>query len=546
MWLATIDSKLGINETSKLYDFNKIPDEQFKKNFDYEMYLINQLPINYLRLGTELFANLVDSSGSYKLDRLDYAVETALNAGLKVIMPFFAYSVTNMNYVDEIGALKNLILNVIKRYSGKGIVYEAINETQNGGIYWFGLDFESTTVRKDIAALNEFYAKCVWEYDPTAKFIAGDFPWVIDKTYKRINESISDGVLKIPRATSASYHPYIPGRPELMLEDYRHQDLIQQIKKEGLQVSATEFGFASILDSTDTSHFGPSGYFAGRYDSETQSKYLIRQTLLMDMQGFDKIILFTADNTDKPWTIVPNFYTSGAWNGTKYHLTVQGQAFKSFFECLIGYEFLRREKSDRDIYALRYVSSGKSDLIVAWSTDNKREKIYNDGNNTLVLSDMPQIFVASENFTTNFWSGVNFTQLDASSSFSFSNFNNSIASNFAIFDRGFNDICMGLKNNFGLSISTQSFDLNIPEYRYIRIWANRNFSIARLKLSRLENIFNQYTFLSIDKDIFTAETPEIQLGFDVKLVENVNDFFENAKAELDTFAEKINSLIEEG
>lgn len=538
--MATIDSKLGINETSGLYDFNKVSDEDFKKNFDYEMYLINQLPINYLRLGTELYANLVDSSGSYKLDRIDYAVSTALNAGLKVIMPFFAYSVSNMSYVDEMGALKKLILNVIKRYSGKGIVYEAINEAQNGGDYWFEQDFESS--RADIITLNEFLANSVWEYDPTAKFIAGDFPWVNDlSSYKKINESISDGILKMPRATSASYHPYIPGKPELMLEDYRHQDLIQQIKNEGLQVSATEFGFAGIIDPKY--NYGYAGYFAGKYDSETQSKYLIRQTLLMDMQGFDKIVLFTGDNTDRPWTIVPNIWDSGAWNGTKYHLTDPGQAFKSFFECLIGYEFLRREKSDSDIYALRYVSSGKSDLIVAWSTNNKQEKIYNDGKNTLVLSGMPQIFVASENFTTNFWNGVNFTQLDVSSSFS--NFNNSIASNFAIFDRGFNDICMGLKNNFGLSISTQSFDLNIPEYRDTRTWVNRNFIIARLKISRLENIFNQYTFLSIDKDMLTAETPEMQLEFNAKLVDDVNAFFENANVEFDAFAEKINSLIEE-
>lgn len=347
--MAAITDKLGVN-TWGMY-FNGGDHETFKANVDYDFEMMNQLPINWVRLGTTYVDSLVTAEG-FDWSRLDYAVAKAKIIGLKVIIPvwFVTDGLTNKLNVDYQQALtdwRKLITSLVHHYQGQGLTYEAFDEATGGGHYWLNQDAKANIT--DIVSMNNYFARLV-ATDDTASYITGDFPWLGDPSYiDTAATSIKLGMLNVGQA--ASYHPYHQGLPEQVLTNKDELNLRQQFANHNLPVAATEYGYSV------------TGNFNGTYTAQQQSDYTIRQTLLMDMLGFDKMIVFTMENSDKGWAFQHNYY-----DGSKGAFNQVGLDYQRLFTELLGYTFSMRVATDsQDDYLLAYTAPDKSTKLVYWT-----------------------------------------------------------------------------------------------------------------------------------------------------------------------------------
>ncbi|WP_436702737.1 hypothetical protein [Lactiplantibacillus plantarum] len=348
--MAAITDKLGVNEWG-MY-FNGGDYETFKDNIDYDFEMMNQLPINWVRLGTTYSDSLVTDEG-FDWSRLDYAVAKANMIGLKVIIPvwFGTGNLTNKTNVDYQQALINwrkLITSLVHHYKGQGITYEAIDEANGGGPYWLDRDAKSNMA--DIISMNNFFARLV-ATDDTASYITGDFSWPGDPSYiDTAITAIKRGMLSVGQAVS--YHPYHRGIPEQILTNEGELNLRQQFANHNLPVAATEYGYPVLKR------------FNGVYTAQQQSDYILRQTLLMDMLGFDKMIAFTMDNSDKGWALQHNYYDGS----NKGSFNQVGSDYQQLFTELLGYTFSTRVTTDsQDDYLLTYTAPDKSTKLVYWT-----------------------------------------------------------------------------------------------------------------------------------------------------------------------------------
>lgn len=358
--MTAITDKLGVNSWGMYFDPAKFDFEAFKSHWDYDLSMMNKLPINWVRIGYTYYDSAVKSDGSMNFERLDYAIESAQKYGFKVILPIWVVddgltNKTNIDYQAYYTKWLEMIRAIVMRYAGKGIYYEAVDEALSGGHFWLNQSISDSMVA-DIVNMNDRFYAYTKAYDTTAKFISGDFASPSSTAYQAIENGMLD------YGDFASYHPYFTN-PENMISSSDQVAFRQAIKDKGLKLSATEYGF------------GVPSAFNGVNTREEQASKLVRQTLILDMLGFEHIVQFTMDGSDKTWVMQNE-------DGT-FNLT--GNTMQNVMFSLQGYSFSERVDSNEDDYILRYTKDGDVDKIVYWTTSNehKFEELY--------LTSMPTV-----------------------------------------------------------------------------------------------------------------------------------------------------------
>lgn len=346
--MTSITDKLGVNSWGMYFDPAKFDFETFKSHWNYDLSMMNKLPINWVRIGYTYYDGAVNADGSMNFERLDYAIESAQKYGFKVILPIWVVddgltNKTNIDYQSYYAKWLEMIRAIVMRYAGKGIYYEAVDEALSGGHFWLNQPISDSMVA-DIIHMNDRFYAYTKAYDPTAKFISGDFAAPSPTVYQAIERGMLD------YGDYASYHPYQTD-PEGMISSSSQVAFRQAIKDKGLKLSATEYGF------------GVPRAFNGANTREEQASKLVRQTLILDMLGFEHIVQFTMDGSDKAWAMQNE-------DGT-FNLT--GNVMQNVMFSLQGYSFSERLDSNTDDYILRYTKDGDVDRIVYWTTSNEHK-----------------------------------------------------------------------------------------------------------------------------------------------------------------------------
>lgn len=367
--MIAITEKLGTNSWGMYFDPAKFDFETFKSKWDYDLSMIKQMPMEWLRIGYTYYDSGLNPDGSYNLERLDYAIDTAQSAGLKIILPIWFVddgltNKTNIDYQSYYAKWIDMIEKIVQRYVGKGIYYEAIDEATSGGHFWLNQNI-TDSILNDIVSMNKKFYTFVRKYDDSARFINGDFAAPGSNT----NSVIDKGMLEF--GDYVSYHPYF-SNPEDMINSWSQIDLRNKLFNTGLPISATEFGF------------GVPRAFNGENTREQQASKLLRQIFILDMLGFEHIIQFTMDGSDSAW-ILQNM--DGTFN-------LSGQLINSQMSELHGYTFKERINSDDNDYLLHYVKNGYPDKVVYWTTSSNHEY------EKYQLTDIPKIDTL--NYTTNY------------------------------------------------------------------------------------------------------------------------------------------------
>lgn len=340
--MTSLTSKLGVNSWGMYFNPSKFSFQDFKWRWDYDLSMINKLPINWIRIGYTFYDDGFNQDGTYNFDRLDYAVKTSQDLGFKVILPIWFVddgltNKTNIDYQAYYTKWLEMIRAIVMRYAGKGIYYEAVDEALSGGHFWLNQSISDSMVA-DIVNMNDRFYAYTKAYDTTAKFISGDFASPSSTAYQAIENGMLD------YGDFASYHPYFTN-PENMISSSDQVAFRQAIKDKGLKLSATEYGF------------GVPSAFNGANTREEQASKLVRQTLILDMLGFEHIVQFTMDGSDKVWVMQNE---DGTFN-------LAGNVMQSIMFSLQGYSFYERVDSNEDDYVLRYVKDGDVDKIVYWT-----------------------------------------------------------------------------------------------------------------------------------------------------------------------------------
>ncbi|WP_273715553.1 beta-galactosidase, partial [Leuconostoc mesenteroides] len=153
--MTALTDKLGVNDYG-MYFNNNIDYEKFKSNWDYDMQMMSRLPINWIRIGYGYWEANINPDGSFNFDRLDYAINSALANGFKVIIPFFAtfdgYK-TPPDYQTALQNFKKLVTETITHLRNKAVVFEAVDEAFSGNHFWMNQPIGDDVIN-DIMNIN--------------------------------------------------------------------------------------------------------------------------------------------------------------------------------------------------------------------------------------------------------------------------------------------------------------------------------------------------------------------------------------------------------
>lgn len=292
-----LKDKLGTNIWSQSFDPARFSFDEFKRRWDYDLSMAAKLPISWLRIGYTYYDAAVDSEGTHDFTRLDYAIKTAQQAGLKVILPVWfttdGVHRSNVPYSLLVDEFKDMILQMVISESGKSIVYEAADEAFSGGHFWLEQNM-SQSIYQDILSMNKQFFEWVNLYDDSATFISGDFASVTETTQR----AAKDGALSYGRMSSIHLYETVP---ETLITSSSTLNFFKQMKNSGRTLSATEFGY------------GYPSAFNGANSRQEQSDKTLRQIFILDALGFDQIINFTCDSSDATWSMQASPDTGG-WN----------------------------------------------------------------------------------------------------------------------------------------------------------------------------------------------------------------------------------------
>lgn len=501
--MTAITDKLGVNSWGMYFDPAKFDFETFKSHWDYDLSMMNKLPINWVRIGYTYYDGAVNADGSMNFERLDYAIESAQKYGFKVILPIWVVddgltNKTNIDYQAYYTKWLEMIRAIVMRYAGKGIYYEAVDEALSGGHFWLNQPISDSMVA-DIIHMNDRFYAYTKAYDPTAKFISGDFAAPSPTAYQAIERGMLD------YGDYASYHPYQTD-PEGMISSSSQVAFRQAIKDKGLKLSATEYGF------------GVPRAFNGANTREEQASKLVRQTLILDMLGFEHIVQFTMDGSDKAWAMQNE-------DGT-FNLT--GNVMQSITFSLQGYSFSERVDSNADDYILRYVKDGDVDKIVYWTTSNEHK--FGD----FYLTSMPTVEIldfGTSNTNSEILNGIVLEQLENTDVIS--NYSN----NMAIIRSALTEINGFLKKYGFNTIYIDYVDLSTVPSATLVFELNNQIGKTEATVESIISLFNRTPWL---EDIDLASPSETCVHENSTSIAFVNTHWINIETNINNLLNTIN------
>lgn len=463
--MTALTDKLGVNDYG-MYFNNNIDYEKFKSNWDYDMQMMSRLPINWIRIGYGYWEANINPDGSFNFDRLDYAINSALANGFKVIIPFFAtfdgYK-TPPDYQTALQNFKKLVTETITHLRNKAVVFEAVDEAFSGNHFWMN-QLISDDVINDIMNINFLINQLSVAFNSKAEFINGDFNGPGNPVYvANANKAIAKGMLT--HGTHVSYHPYQKGNPELMLSLPSETEFLNTLKSTGLSVSVTEFGY------------GSPNNFNGSYSRQQQSDYTLRQIFLLDMLGVEHIVYFTMDNSDKTWSLQGNYYDTGVVKGEKPAFNLVGNQLQELLIEVYGYSFKNRIETTPDDFCLVYEKDDELDKLIYWTTSTSHTF------NGLLMTSTPQIMELSEPIVANEnnFNNIVLDRLDSS------NIIKNYQINLNILKKSFSEIVSFLEM-YGLKYHSEIF-ADLSQYDKL----DRNFLFAlQEEIKKIDRTINNY------------------------------------------------------
>lgn len=363
-----INKKLGMNDLGWTFDPTYNNDEQFKEGWNYQLSMIKKLPLKYIRIGTYYSLIKTNTSGNYNFDRLDYAIRTAQNQGLRVIMPIWADLKITDTYTGQLAETKDMITKLVQHEKNKRILWEGIDEAETGGSFWFGKKMNSRKLH-DVILTDRYYQYIVKKYDPDSHFISGD----LAGNNHNANYIIRNGIFK-PRTNFGSFHAYENKNPEKVLKDWNAK-VIKRLRKNGIKPAITELGYPYPND------------FNGHYSRKQQSDYLLREIFCLDMQGVKVIAPFCMEDTNHQWGLEYSRFSK-----QKGKMVLAGKNMQRVFNQLKGYSFAYRLNSNfrkNGDYVLVYAKTHAPLKYVYWTTKNANSQYI--GNTKIKLTNSPKI-----------------------------------------------------------------------------------------------------------------------------------------------------------
>lgn len=452
--MTAITDKLGVNSWGMYFNPSKFSFQDFKQRWDYDLSMINKLPINWIRIGYTFYDDGFNSDGTYNFERLDYAIQTSQDLGFKVILPIWFVDdgindKTNIDYKSYYVKWLDMIKAIVIRYTGKGIYYEAIDEATSGGHFWLNQPITGDDIINDILLMNRRFFEYTTAFDSSSKFINGDFAAPNQGAY----QAIAKGMLSY--GDYVSFHHYVMSIPENLIDATDQVQFRNTLVNTGMKLSSTEFGF------------GTPSAFNGKNTREEQASKLLREVFVLDMLGFEQIIQFTMDGSDKTWILQSDDYT----------FNQSGKLMQSMMFELNGYTFSERLSSDDD-YILRYSKHGEVDKIVYWTTGTKHY------NGSYYLTQTPKIVDldgATKN-SENKYDSIKLTRLSSLEIL------NNFQGNLDIILGAFEEVNSFLET-YGFEYSSESFD-KLEQYDQL----DRNFLFGlQTEIEKIDQTINQYS-----------------------------------------------------
>ena len=210
------------------------------------------------------------------------------------LRPLFILDYTNSRYDDDHApftsegrqAFANWAAAAVKRYRGRGIVWEIYNEPNTG--FWTPAPNVANYVKLALAA-----SQAIHQVAP-AEQIIGPGVWGFDLPF--VEECLRAGLLSYWSAISV--HPYRKGAPESVVDDYaRLRKLMQRYSSAGkpVPIISSEWGYSS------------ASFNVGE---EKQAALLARQILINQSQGIALSIWYDwRDDGRNPGEIEHHFGT---------------------------------------------------------------------------------------------------------------------------------------------------------------------------------------------------------------------------------------------
>lgn len=308
--------------------------------------LIADCGFRFIRMDL-VWSSVEREKGVYKFEETGYdaLTEGCLKRGIR---PLYILDYSNKLYEPDHSvrteegrkAFARFASEAVKRYAGKGIIWEVWNEP-NIKQFW-----QPQPSIDDYCKLVEVTSQAVKSADPSCILVA---PATSGIPFEWLEECFKRGLLSWIDALSV--HPYRRDHPETVIKDYaKLRELIKKYSSEEKPILSGEWGYSLI------------NWDNKRLPEETQAQYLVRMFLINLYQGIPVSIWYDwkDDGTD------PNEREHHF--GTMTHDLKPKMAYlsaKTLFDTLAGYKvterinigseddfILKLESDDREVYAL--------------------------------------------------------------------------------------------------------------------------------------------------------------------------------------------------
>ncbi|EQE01063.1 hypothetical protein QAS_4049 [Clostridioides difficile CD9] len=327
---------------------------------DMQVRLAKELGFKYARFPF-LFMGEWISGENLQWDLPDYMLKRLLNNGITPICPWEIDGPAGTDYLTPVmDQTKKIMENVVKHYSGRGLIWESQNEP-----YY---------LMKASGELNQHWANLVKKYDPDAVYVTGDIGPVVNynSTDKIWQTAIDNGFLK--NADAWSLHPYVDPKSPEDLAKQTNTEFLQAMKQNNLPLITTEFGYSTA----------PVNGYDGVSEVD-QANLATRQLFVLDYLGQPIISLYQLHGTNSG---VGGY---GMYTGDFQHITERPlvQAYRNIIKELNGYRLIKRIDTGQDAEWVLQYQNRKKVKYVYWNRYNTSRVTVNGQG--LTITTQPQI-----------------------------------------------------------------------------------------------------------------------------------------------------------
>lgn len=287
-------------------------------------------------------------------------------------------------------AFANFVKQVVKRYSGKGAIWEIWNEP-NDSNFWV----PQPSYEKYSLLVNEI-APIIKKEDKDSTVVAPALIGVSGESLKWLDETFKKGILA--NLDAVSVHPYRGEAPETVLADYlKINNLIKSYTSKNIPIISGEWGYH--MENNDD-----------KQNSELkQAQYAVRMMLINSLSKIPISVWYDFKNDGNDINN-PGHNFGLMWPNNEPKMAYK--AIENSTKILNGYHLDERiEIGQPDDYILKFSNEKNNKILVFWTTKNEHyitttvasntgeiismlgiaQKVHwNNGQLTLLMSSSPQ------------------------------------------------------------------------------------------------------------------------------------------------------------